>query len=159
LIPEFLTVLHDSSVCLSYDDRLFTPHTEADLLSALDRNQHLHFYNAFAFEGEFLSLEDWLIEHQLGFRRTSAGTATYQAERVEFRKGLDGPQRMAIDPGGHDLIQREEIRNVFRYLKEGRSDDATILLEHVMGISLHPLPPFQMRDTTLHESGTLADLD
>ncbi len=159
LIPEFLSVLHGASVCLSYDDRLFTPQTEADLLSAHDANGHLHFYNPFALEGEFLSLEDWLIDHQLGFRRTSAGTGTYQAERVEFRKGLDGPQRMAIDPGGHDLILREELRSVFRYLKEGRSEDATILLDHVMGVSLHSLPPFQIRDTTLHESGTLADLD
>ncbi len=158
LIPEFLSVLHGASVCLSFDDQLFTPQTEPDLLSAHDANRHLHFYNPFALEGEFLSLEDWLIDHQLGFRRTSTGTETYQAERVEFRKGLDGPQRMAIDPGGHDLILREELRTVFRYLKEGRPEDATTLLDRVMGVSLHPLPPFQIRDTVLHESDTLAEL-
>lgn len=158
LIPEFLSIIHGASVCLSFDDPLFTPQTETELLRALDPDHHLHFYNPFALEGEFLSLEDWLIDHQLAFRRTSAGTAHYQAERLEFRKGLTAPQRMAIDPAGHDLIMREDLRTVFRYLKEGRFDDATVLLEHVMGASLQPLPPFHVKETMLYERGTLAEL-
>lgn len=158
-LPEFLSIIHGASVCLSFDAPLFTPQTETELLRALDSEHHLHFYNPFALEGEFLSLEDWLIDHQLAFRRTSAGTAHYQAERLEFRKGLREPQRLAIDPAGHDLIQRDDLRTVFRYLKEGRSEDATVLLEYVMGVSLQPLPPFVIRATVHHESGTLADLE
>jgi len=158
LLPDFLSILHGTSVCLSFDDPLFTPHTETELLRALDSDHHLHFYNSFALEGEFLALEEWLVDHQLGFRRSSAGTAHYQAEHVEFRKGMQSPQRMAVDPAGQDLILRDDLRAVFRYLKEGRSEDATTLLEHVMGVSLQTLPPFRVRDTMIQEPGTLAEL-
>jgi hypothetical protein len=159
LVPDLLAILQGASVCLSWESELFAPASESELLQALDAKHHLHFYNQFALEGEFPSLEDWLIEHQLPFRRISKGSALYQAERLEFRKGLSVPQRMPVDGSGNGLIPRDELRTVFRYLKEGRPDDANVLLEHVMGVSLQPLPPFEVRET-LHggESDTIAQL-
>jgi len=157
-LPEFLTTLQGASVCLGWNSDLFAPESEQQLLQALDRSHHLHFYNSLALEGEFDLLETWLVQHQLPFRRTSKGSTLYQAERVEFRRGLTTPQCMTIDGSGQDLIARDELRAVYRYLKEGRPDDATVRLEQVMGVSLQPLPLFQIANTVPCEPGTMMHL-
>lgn len=157
-LPEFLTTLQGASVCLGWNSDLFAPDSEQQLLQALDHSHHLHFYNSLALEGEFDLLETWLVQHQLPFRRTSKGSTLYQAERVEFRRGLTTPQCMTIDGSGQDLIARDELRAVYRYLKEGRPDDATVRLEQVMGVSLQPLPPFQIANTVPCEPGTMMHL-
>jgi hypothetical protein len=147
LIPDLLAVIAEASVSLGWETPLFAPQNEPELCRALDEKYHLHFYNGFALEGEFPALEDWLIEHLIPFTRHSTGTRAYQAERVEYRKGLTTPQRLILDQTGNELVPRDTLIRVLRALKEGQSDDATMLLEHAVGPTLTPLPPFRIAQT------------
>ncbi len=147
LVPELLNVIADSSVTLGWETPLFAPLTEPDLCRGLDDSHHLHFYNGFALEGEFPTLEQWLIQHQIGFTRTSSGTGQYQAERVQFRKGLQTPVTVAIDPNGKELLPRVALVKVLQYLKEGASEEATALLEMTVGPPLAALSPFRIEQT------------
>jgi hypothetical protein len=150
LLPEFLTVISGASVGLGWETELFTPANEPDLLRALDTHHHLHFYNSFALEGEFPSLEDWLVSHQIAFTRWSSGNGTYQAELTQFRNGLTAPISVALDPQGQELIDRQALTRVLRYLKEGQREEALTLLEMTLGPTLAALPPFRIAHT-LHE--------
>lgn len=150
LVSEFLGVVSEASVGLGWETELFTPQDEADLLRALDTHHHLHFYNSFALEGEFPSLEDWLVSHQIAFTRRSSGNGTYQAELTQFRKGLTAPISVALDPQGQELIDRQALTRVLRYLKEGQREEALTLLEMTLGPTLAALPPFRIAHT-LHE--------
>jgi hypothetical protein len=147
LLPEFLTVISEASVGLGWDTALFSPQNEPELLSALDANHHLHFYNSFAIEGEFPPLEDWLVSHQIGFTRTSSGSGSYQAELTQFRKGLATPLSVALDPHGQALIPRQDLARVLRYLREGQPDTGMTLLEMTLGPTLAALPPFRIAHT------------
>lgn len=147
LVPELLSIISESSVSLGWETPLFTPDSEVALFRALNTHHHLHFYNGFAAEGEFPSLEAWLIQHQIGFTRISSGTSAYQAERVQFRKGLKHPHAVAIDPNGQEFIPKPNLLKVSQYLKEGAHDDATALLDLLIGLPLGPLPPFRIAHT------------
>jgi hypothetical protein len=150
LVPEFLTIISEASVGLGWETDLFTPADEPDLLRALNSHHHLHFYNSFALEGEFPSLEDWLVSHQIGFTRRSSGNRTYQAELTQFRKGLTAAISVALDPQGQQLIDRQALTRVLRYVKEGQLDEGLTLLEMTLGPALAALPPFRIAHT-LHE--------
>lgn len=147
LVPDFLSVLSEASVGLGWETELFTPQQESDLFRAMDGMHHLHFFNSFAIEGEFPVLEDWLIAHQIGFTRTSRGSSSYQAERVQFRKGLTVPLAVALDPTDTELIPRQAIAQALRYVKEGQSEDAATLLELTLGPPLSALPSFRIEQT------------
>ncbi len=155
LVPDLLSVIADSSVSLGWETPRFTPMTEPDLCRELDDSHHLHFYNGFALEGEFPILEQWLIQHQIGFTRTSSGTGQYQPERVQFRKGLQTPVTVAIDPNGKELLPRTALVRVLRYLKEGAGEEATALLEMTVGPPLAALPPFRIERTLDRRAGFL----
>jgi hypothetical protein len=157
LVPELLNVIADSSVSLGWETPLFAPLTEPDLCRGLDDSHHLHFYNGFALEGEFPTLEHWLIQHQIGFTRTSSGTGQYQAERVQFRKGLQAAIRVAIDPNGKELLPRMALMKVLQYLKEGANEEATALLEMTVGPPLAALPPFHIEQTLDRRAELLHD--
>lgn len=159
LVPEFLTIISEASVGLGWETDLFTPANEPDLLRALDAQHHLHFYNSFALEGEFPSLEDWLVSHQIAFTRRSSGNSSYQAERTQFRKGLTAPISVALDPQGQELIDRQALIRVLRYLKEGQRDEALTLLEMTLGPTLAALPPFRIAHTLYEDPQFLAGLD
>jgi len=159
LVPEFLTVISEASVGLGWETDLITPQDEADLLRALDTQHHLHFYNSFALEGEFPSLEDWLASHQIGFTRRSSGNDTYQAEITQFRKGLTAPISVALDPHGQELIDRQALTRVLRYLKEGQLDEGLTLLEMTLGPSLAALPSFRIAHTLDEHPQFIAGLD
>jgi hypothetical protein len=150
LVPEFLTIISEASVGLGWETDLFAPLDEPDLLRALDAHHHVHFYNSFALEGEFPSLEHWLVSHQIGFTRRSSGNSGYQGECTQFRKGLTAPISMALDPQGQELIDRQACTRVLRYLKEGQADEALTLFEMTLGPTLAALPPFRIAHT-LHE--------
>ena len=159
LVSEFLRVVSEASVGLGWETELFTPQDEADLLQALDTHHHLHFYNSFALEGEFPSLEDWLVSHQIGFPRRSSGNSNYQAERTQFRKGLTAPISVALDPQGQELIDRQALTRVLRYLKEGQLDEALTLFEMTLGPTLAGLPPFRIAHTLQEHPPFLTGLD
>ncbi len=150
LIPDLLTTVGSSGVCLGWETPPFTPTTEPELCQALDLHHHLHFYNSFAPEGEFPLLEAWLIQHQLGFTRTSMGNGSYQAQRAQFRRGLRTPIEHAVDQAGHELIARPALCIALQYLKEGAIEHAETLLERTIGPSLAPLPPFRIEATLRH---------
>ena len=147
LVPEFLTILAEASVGLGWETELFTPQDESTLYRALDSKRHLHLFNSFAIEGEFPELEAWLVHHQIGFTRTSAGSSTYQAERVQFRKGMTEAVTTALDPQGDDLVPRKTLLQVLRYLREGALDTAATMLERLLGPPLGALPPFRIEQT------------
>ncbi|MDE3220606.1 MAG: hypothetical protein KGO23_14650, partial [Nitrospirota bacterium] len=159
LVPEFLTIISEASVGLGWETELFAPMDEPDLLRALDDHHHLHFYNSFALEGEFPSLEDWLVSHQIGFTRRSSGNSSYRAERTQFRKGLTAPISVALDPQGQELIDRQALTRVLRYLKEGQLDEALTLLEMTLGPTLAALPPFRIAHTLQEHPPFHAGLD
>jgi hypothetical protein len=159
LLPEFLTAISGASVGLGWETELFTPANEPDLLRALDAEHHLHCYNSFALEGEFPSLEDWLVSHQIAFTRRSSGNASYQAEVTQFRKGLAEPVSIALDPQGQELINRQALTYVLRYLKEGQMEEALTLLEMTVGPTLAALPPFRIAHTLQEQPQFLAELD
>ncbi|HSF69292.1 MAG TPA: hypothetical protein VLA47_02860 [Nitrospira sp.] len=159
LVSEFLRVVSEASVGLGWETELFTPQDEADLLRALDTHHHLHFYNSFALEGEFPSLEDWLVSHQIAFTRRSSGNSSYQAERTQFRKGLTAPISVALDPQGQELIDRQALTRVLRYLKEGQLDEALTLFEMTLGPTLAALPPFRIAHTLQEHPPFLTGLD
>jgi|SRR5215831_6436220 len=159
LVPEFLTVISEASVGLGWETALFTPQDEPDLLRALDEDHHLHFFNSFALEGEFPALEDWLVSHQIGFTRRSSGNSTYQAEVTQFRKGLTAATCVALDPHGQELIPRQALARVLRYLKEGQLDEGLTLLEIALGPTLAALPPFRITHTLHEHPQFIAGLD
>ena len=159
LLPEFLTVISEASIGLGWETDLFTPANEPDLLRALDAQHHLHFYNSFALEGEFPSLEDWLVSHQIAFTRRSSGNVSYQAELTQFRKGLTEPVSIALDPQSQELIDRQACTRVLRYLKEGHADEALTLLEMTLGPTLAALPPFRIAHTLHEHPQFIAGLD
>lgn len=158
-VPEFLTVIAEASVGLGWETDLFAPQDEPDLLRALDPQHHLHFYNSFALEGEFPLLEDWLVSHQIAYTRRSSGNASYQAEVTQFRKGLAEPVSTALDPQGQELINRQALTRVLRYLKEDQADEALTLLEMTLGPTLAALPPFRIAHTLQEQPQFLAGLD
>jgi len=150
LVPEFLTVISEASVGLGWETALFAPLDEPDLLRALDNHHHLHFYNSFALEGEFPSLEDWLVSHQIAFTHRSSGNGSYQPELTQFRKGLTAPFSVALDPQGQEPIDRQALTRVLCYLKEGQVEEGLTLLDMTLGPTLAALPPFRIAHT-LHE--------
>ena len=158
-VPEFLTIISEASVRLGWETELFAPLDEPDLLRALDTQHHLHFYNSFALEGEFPSLEAWLVSHQIAFTRRSSSNSSYQAEVTQFRKGLTAPIAVALDPQGQELIDRQACTRVLRYLKEGQGDEALTLLEVTLGPTLAALPPFRIAHTLQEHPPFLAGLD
>lgn len=153
LIPEFLATLSQSGVCLGWEQAPFVPSTEPELYQAMGPEHRLHFYNGVAPEGELPLLETWLIEHQIGFTRLSMGSGSYQAERVQFRRGLRTPITLAVDPAGNELVPRSSLIAVLQYLKEHALAHAEDLLERTIGPSLAPLPPFRIADTMSDASG------
>jgi|LNFM01.1.fsa_nt_gb hypothetical protein len=147
LVQEFLTMIGQSGVSLGWERGTFAPSTEPELFQAMDAQHQLHFYNGFAPEGEFPLLESWLVQHQIGFTRLSTGTGAYQAERVQFRRGLQMPVKIAISPTGQDLIPRQPLCRVLQHLKEHDLEQAGYLLERTIGPTLAPLPPFRIANT------------
>jgi len=69
---------------------------------------------------------------------------------------LTAPISVALDPQGQELIDRQALTRVLRYLKEGQADEALTLLEMTLGPTLAALPPFRIAQT-LHEDPQFLD--
>jgi hypothetical protein len=145
-----------SDLKLDFDETPFDATTEEGILSARDENGLLHFADCEAAWGEFGVLEDWLREHNMPFRRRSAGKFDYLPELVDSRPDLGEEVQTIATDSGEPLVCKSELLSIVEKMAELRRSDRPLdaqvrawkrltgKLAKLVPPTLPPLPPFEI---------------
>lgn len=139
-LPEFLTVLREEEVCLDYDGVPFLPTSADELTAHLNEHGHLQLMNNELRDGCYATLEDWLIQHRIGFIRWSSGYGEYLPEVVHYRRKT-GSRFYLTDDHQLPLIPAYRTQQACTFLEQGRPDLAYRLLVASTPEHLPRLPP------------------
>lgn len=105
-----------SDLCVDWENTRLASPAEADILAARDTDGLLHFAEVEAAWGEFQTLEEWLREHNIPFRRRSEGTYDYSPCIVEFRPELKGKRNHNVyaitSPEGASLVLVSKVEAI-----------------------------------------------
>lgn len=135
-----------STSCVSQEwgDATFEPKTPEDLLAAR-KDERIWLCDNEAAWGEFPDLEQTCRKLDLAYTRCSDGSSIYDAERVDWRHGMNKPvSRICSNQSGTKiLIAEESVRNALEALEAGTVPKAKRILRALCR-SISTVPPFEI---------------
>lgn len=162
LVPQLCELISQEDLALDWGGKQFAPRTAEDLLSAR-QGQRLQLFAETASWGEFKSLEQFLIEHQIPFDRHH--DAKYEiASTALFYRPEFGCQEFLTDGNEEVLCQAApllelaaSLRQVREQLSGGQISAAEDQLsacidqlESHLPAEVPPLPQFEIAGFTKH---------
>ncbi len=150
LVPELCEVISHHSVSLDWDQELFQPTCEGDLLAACRSSgspTSLFLCDHSAPWGEFVELQKFLVRHELHFDRYHESKYEISSELLCFRPELgtfrfltDADERVIV-PAENLLPAVELLGQVQRRLLRGEVHEAEALLGRCRAMLGEHLPP------------------
>ena len=130
-------------VSLDWGDATFEPKAPEELLAAR-KDERLWLCDNEAAWGEFPDLEQTCRELGLAYTRCSDGASVYDAERVDWRPGMESPlSRICSNESGTKiLIAKEPVRKALEALEAGNAPTAKRILQSLCH-GIPPVPPFE----------------
>jgi hypothetical protein len=121
------------------------PETPEDLLkSAKESGGTLRLCNDQARYGEFDELEEFCRLNGIAYSRHSDAKYEYDAENVEFRPGMEGPETFFSNSSSNVQISQDEIkREVYPLLEKGKAKEALAKLKELAGENIPALEPLE----------------
>ena len=124
-LPDLLKAIREEGVSLDWGEPLFEPTDAEQLLTAM-RGQHLWLCDEQASWGEFPDLEKACRALGVGYTRHSDAGIEWDAELVEWRRGMAKPVvSIASNCGDATFIPTNEAKKVLKHLKAGQVAEAT----------------------------------
>lgn len=141
---QLCEAISTSRVSLDWGDATFEPKSPEELFAAR-KDDRLWLCDNEASWGEFPDLEEACRELGLPYTRCSDGTGVYDAERVDWRPGMESPlSRICSNESGEKiLIAEESVRNALAALEAGNTPTAKRILQGLCH-SIPPVPPFEI---------------
>jgi hypothetical protein len=154
-VPELCMAIRNERLSLTWGGAWFEPNSASELLEA--RQEHdgellLRLCHDEVRWGEFDELEPVLQEHGASYTRRTESRGEREAERVEYRPGMDAPVCVITDAGFDPIVPASELVAVETPLAEAierlDADDTTVARDlaekalHALRTQLPPsLPP------------------
>ena len=141
---QLCTAISTDRVSLDWGDATFEPKSPEQLMAAR-KDERLWLCDNEASWGEFPDLEEACRELRLAYTRCSDGASVYDAERVDWRPGMESPlSRICSNESGKKILVAEEsVRNALETLEAGNAPTAKRLLQSLCH-SIPPVPPFEI---------------
>jgi len=141
---QLCDAISSDRVSLNWDDAAFEPKAPEELLAAR-KDDRLWLCDNEAAWGEFPDLEQACRELELAYTRCSDGASVYDAERVDWRPGMESPlSRICSNESGTKiLIPEEPVQKALEALEAGNAPTAKHILQSLCH-SIPPVPPFEI---------------
>lgn len=141
---ELCTAISSARVSLEWGDATFEPKSPEELLS-VRKDDRLCLCDNEASWGEFTELEETCRELGLPYTRCSDSNGTYDAERVDWRPGMEQPhsRTCSTESGEKVLVAEESVRSALDALEAGNAPGAKRILQSLCPL-IPPVPPFEI---------------
>jgi hypothetical protein len=149
LVAELVALIGDEGLCLDYDGCPFEAATEEELLALCRRNDRqgtLHLVEHEVAWGHLERLEAFLIKHGIAFDRWTDHKYEYDAELVQFRRGMKEPICRSSLQNKEPVVSVRDLDPVRQALIERQPERARRLLEDVLGPVIPALEPLSIVD-------------
>jgi len=150
LVPELCQVIRNQSASLDWDQELFEPKTEADLLAACSSAEGatpLFLCDHGVAWGEFAELQEFLVKHQLPFDRHHDSKYEISSELLRFRPDM-GSFHFLTNSDERIVVLAENmlpalalLKQVQRNLRRGAIQEAEPLVRQCLATLKEHLPP------------------
>jgi hypothetical protein len=142
-LPELLEAIRTASVSHEWGDACFEPTSTEDLVKAI-RDGHLFLCDDETLYGEFPELEAACRKLRLPYTRWSEGYCEYDAEIVEWRRGMKKPLiRVGSNSNNATFVSTEEVRKALQQLESNHIGRARRTLRALCP-DIPKLPPFKI---------------
>jgi hypothetical protein len=109
------------------------------LLDAMNDEEHLRLCDDNATWGRFESLENWLCENGLPWKRHCSAKYEYDADWTYWQPGMDEPDTVASNEDGEEMLAISSLKHAL-----GQKDPLAAVTALVSEITVPEIPPVEL---------------
>ena len=150
VIPSLIDAVNNENLQDVWGNGIQTMGSESELLKYVEEG-HLTFRDDDRAWGEFLELEQFLVQEKIAFNRYHSPRYEVSGELVQFRPGMDAPVSALANDSAVILVEAQDVQRIRDMLKASDWPEDTVKIMKELDdlcfeADITPLPAFELVD-------------